>query len=308
MKIYKPSDINEIKGLPDWFDYNKYVELSKETDLSVWAIEFIKRQPQMNHEKLIESTGGITYKKDISDAKTEWRNGIYVNWLPKTYLECIHKNYLDEAQAEFIPNEDLHEHPAYGYLEKTHKNYLDEAQAEFIPDENLDKHPNLKIKDYISTTEPNPIKEFYEKYTGKKGRTYFPDKDLYDKYKSNIKYFNKRTDTILINIEMPINKILREVENRIKVLREHRRIQEIELQKYNKFDTWAMGLACFDLKAEGLKNVEIKKKYLSYCYTGSQIDNDHTLTNDDHNRWKDTYNPTLKMINGYWKILVGNPT
>ncbi len=131
-------------------------------------------------------------------------------------------------------------------------------------------------------------------------------KDVYDKYHEKSSRLHNITATFLINLEVPTAKLINELKERIQTIKESKNIQE-KNTKYNKWDTWAMGLACFDLKKGGVKRDVIIKKYLSYCYDGSQINDDWNLTTNDENRWNDAYNPVCKMINGDWKSLAGNP-
>ncbi|MFC3193606.1 hypothetical protein ACFODZ_05030 [Marinicella sediminis] len=279
MKIFKPKNLSDVKGLPEWFDYNHYIRLSEEKDLSIWAMEFLKRNEGFNKEYLVESTGGITYKNGNPGIKLEWRNGVFTSWMPHKYLN------------------DLKNH------------YFEEAGGIFIPDEEKDEHPQTIFESYIRTTEANPKKEYYMGYHNysKTGLTYFPDKESLEKYRDNVRKLTRTTSSILINAEMPIKKILDEVKTQISKIRTAKGILKPRV-KYHKFDTWAMGLGCFDLKRKGMKKSEIIKKYLVYCYTGSQIPDSQTLTDDENNYWKDAYDQTVKMIEEGWKALVGNPT
>ncbi len=151
--IYEPKDINEIKGLPDAFNYEYYRKLSKERDLSRWAFEFAQRQDGIDNDKLLVDTGGITYKTGFDNIKTIWRNGVYIGG-------------------------NLNTHDCRYYLDEINNQYLQKAKAVFVPDGEENKYKD-KITGYqISSTIDTPETEHCKSWHSKLGKTYFPTNPL----------------------------------------------------------------------------------------------------------------------------------
>jgi len=318
MSMWIPSNLDEIKGLPDDFEYEFYLNLSNERDLRKWAYQFAIRQE--TKAKGITHIISSNQKKAYKEGFAHWVDGVYkVNEhgvrAISGYIDAYTNKYLEKSNALQIKDE------VYNPSE-LNVNLLNEFESEVIEKNicsavdaqnlwNMKYAPRLKkseiAKQYPIETNvynPNGAGKTYFKSTG--------DKDLFIESIEPI----KNLASFLVNLEMPTAKIMSQIESAINELKTNRKIKETDFNKYNKFDTWAIGLACFDLKMMGVKPSQIKRKFLSYCYDGYQKKakaeegfdlTEDTLFEDDNTRYKRIIENTKNLINGGWKKLIGQP-
>ncbi|MEW8646592.1 MAG: hypothetical protein AB2563_10875 [Candidatus Thiodiazotropha endolucinida] len=263
-----------IKRLPEWFDWNDYEVLIGIKDLSVWSYQFAIRDPNYTEENKIGTHFGVfpeTFENRLW--KTDWRNGVLSDGMNghKTH------NYLR------------------GIVEYASKD------ADYLTAEELSKAKS-----------DGTLSQYATRRTKSTGALCFKTKEDYEKYRAAESAAFSRTVELAINMMMPKKMIMSEVESLIDRYQKGRFRTEYSLARNdkqirltNKQQTWARGLACWDLHNDGISIYLIAKLLAKDWFNfkdslGPQKNREGQV--------KTLLNDVVPLINGGWKALAGDPT
>lgn len=264
-----------FKQLPDRFNWNEYEQLSRMLDNSKWAFLFAVRDKDAGID-LKE----IGYSQSFDGDSLEriprllWQNGVLLDGMKG------HKNhdYL-ESRIEWFARD-----------------------AEFIlEDEYLRRQRSGEFRAgmFITTASKNGINGHYV----------FSDEESFGMYEKNNRAIRARTIELAINLTMPKQTILKEIERILE--KEQSRFGGEFIPKKLKRQTvlqWSRGLACWDLKKDGFTQYQIAK-LLAPLWRENDLPagESEPAQDEDKKQVKTALQSVEQMINGGWKVLCGDP-
>ncbi|MCB1603409.1 MAG: hypothetical protein R3F25_13085 [Gammaproteobacteria bacterium] len=327
-KIPKLNGDCKFIRMPDEFDYEKYRELSYETDLDKWAYEFQCRQKNGADKSDVSQFISVkdfhvhlrfseTKIDNTYSGKSHWVNGVYTHNdfsmnAPNSYLIGKTLRSIEDSGAISTNDENYENNKEKYPITTTRIHPVDGGKLHFISEKDFCKFVELQSKYkfnrafMVNLEMPteilvNQIREFInsEKTKIKADETVIADKI------KKLKIKNKN-NTITTQETRQLNNL---TSKRYKAVN-GRKFRELDVPRMRNTDDktpylyWAIGLACYDLINDfQFTQADVYRKYLCYLQFGEQ---DFYAT-PDHNILNTTLYTVQKMINNGWKKLTGKP-